>query len=271
MALFLENFYLQPFKEDDTMFQWLVIQAAKTGRPVQGYDGKYYNADFKNLQLILRVEKNPNDGPSEIAGIDTHAPGMAVWTVQAGEMNIQRKDADKLEKRVVVSRPDDSGGMAVVNIVNADVLPSYMPGDILNLQMAMFPLSIHYYEDEEAYVDAEKISVGGERCTLADGFVMPIGLFQNRNPESADFESDEYSDDIVLVRATVQEVYVRDVELTEELRCSFLACIVKTEFGELDIIHTLDQVDESERDNIKKGATVCLYSDKDLNSLTTVG
>ena len=146
MAQFLENFGLDFFTEEEETFTNLMKFVASEGKPITGYYGlPYFNHHFGEVQIILNTEHNDSGEGLSVTGLDTHASGRAVWEVRLSEVNIDRKDKDTLSKRVVVSRMDGSGGMAVVNLVNADVMPSFLEGDTVKMQMIAFPKLIEYF------------------------------------------------------------------------------------------------------------------------------
>jgi len=142
------------------------------------------------------------------------------------------------------------------DIVNADVLPSFDEGTELKLQMIAFPAFIEYFKDEDEYTSAQPESRNGKKWLLSDGTMMPTGLMRNRDPESDEFESNEDLDDLMLIRGTVKKLYHGVFELGGEKHNAYLRCIIGTEYGDLEIVHTIDEVKEEHRDNIRVGATV---------------
>lgn len=257
MANFMEHLGLDFLVETEDQVRGLWGYIAQEGKAITGYYGyPYLNQHFGDAQLILRTIRNDEEKRIEVVGMDTHSSGNCVWEVYLSDMNITRKDADIMERRCVVKRKSDGGGMAVVNIVNADVLPSFDEGTELKLQMIAFPAFIEYFKDEDEYADAQPESRNGKKWLLSDGTMMPTGLMRNRDPESDEFESNEDLDDLMLVRGTVKKLYHGVFELGDEKHNAYLRCIIGTEHGDLEIVHTIDEVKEEQRDNIRVGATV---------------
>lgn len=257
MANFMEHLGLDFLVETEDQVRGLWGYIAQEGKAITGYYGfPYLNQHFGDAQLILRTIRNDEEKRIEVVGMDTHSSGNCVWEVYLSDMNITRKDADVMERRCVVKRKSDGGGMAVVNIVNADVLPSFDEGTELKLQMIAFPAFIEYFKDEDEYADAQPESRNGKKWLLSDGTMMPTGLMRNRDPESDEFESNEDLDDLMLIRGTVKKLYHGVFELGGEKHNAYLRCIIGTEHGDLEIVHTIDEVKEEQRDNIRVGATV---------------
>lgn len=257
MANFMEHLGLDFLVETEDQVRGLWGYIAQEGKAITGYYGyPYLNQHFGDAQLILRTIRNDEEKRIEVVGMDTHSSGNCVWEVYLSDMNITRKDADIMERRCVVKRKSDGGGMAVVNIVNADVLPSFDEGTELKLQMIAFPAFIEYFKDEDEYADAQPESLSGKKLLLSDGTMMPTGLMRNRDPESDEFESNENLDDLMLIRGTVKKLYHGVFALGDEKHNAYLRCIIGTEHGDLEIVHTIDEVKEEQRDNIRVGATV---------------
>lgn len=257
MGNYLKHFGLDFLTETEEEVGRLWAYIAQEGTPIVGYYGSpYLNQHFGDVQLILRTIHNREEGRLEVAGMDTHASGNCVWEVNVSSMNIQRKDTDSMERRCVVRRKSDGGGLAVINIVNADVLPSFDEGDDIKLQMIAFPHFIEYFKDEDAYVDAQPEGRYGRKWILSDGSTLPAGLLRNRNPESDEFESNEDLDELMLIRGTVKKLYHDEFELGDMKQDMYIRCIIGTEHGDLEIVHTIDEVEEAQRENICVGATV---------------
>ena len=264
MPVYLENLNMDFFRESEEAYGSLMGLAASEGKAITGYYGfPYLNKHLGSVQIVLRTGfREPSDEVEGRCicgeGIDTHTAGNSVWEVRLHEMNIDRKDADLLSKRVVVTRMDGDA-MAVVNLVNADVLPSFMENDVVKMQMVAFPELIEYYKDEEDYASHQPDTKDGKKFLIAEGSVFPSGLMRNRNPNSSEFESDESLDDLTAVRGIVKGLYWGKVEFEGEVHNAYLKCIIDTNFGELEIVHTVEQVKEELRCNMVIGATVLMY------------
>lgn len=96
----------------------------------------------------------------------------------------------------------------------------------------------------------------GKLSLLAPGTILPTGLLNNRDPDSEHFNENEYHDNFMLVRGPVKRLYKGDFQLEGEGQDTYIRCIIDTEFGELELDHTYEQVPEKMRGNIRVGATV---------------
>ncbi len=257
MANFIEHLGLEFLTESEEKARNLWTFLAQEGKAITGYYGfPYLNYHFGDAQFILRTIRNDEEKRLEVVGMDTHSSGTCVWEVGISGMNITRKDADVTEHRCVVHRKNDGGGMAVVNIVNADVLPSFDEDEEIKLQVIAFPYLIEYFKDEDEYAAEQPEGKNGRKWLLADGSMLPSGLMRNRDPESDEFESDDALDDLMLIRGTVKKLAHGVVECNGEKNNAYISCIIGTENGDLEIVHTVDAVKEEQQENIRVGATV---------------
>lgn len=260
MALYLENYGLGFIAEDEKTINGFMAQIAKEGEAITGYYGlPYLNHHYGDVQTILRTDYREEGDGLTVTGLDTHARGSAIWECRLNSFDINLKDSDKLSRRVMITRLDGSGGMAVVTLVNADVLPSFMEDDVIKMQMIGFPELIQYFADEDAYAEVQPTMPGGQKLLLSEGSVFPSGFMRNRNPEDPNFESDEHLDDITNIRGIVKGFHIGKFAIGEESHDNFIFCDVDTEFGPLQIVHTVEQVEEAQRKNMKAGAIVSFY------------
>lgn len=253
----IECFGLESLTEKEESGIALLNAVCSEGKAIVGYYGHpYFNREYGWAQFIVRTELNEKEKRIEITGLDTHLSGITTWDVLLSGMDLQPKDADCLSRRVVVKRVSDGGGLAIVNLVNADVLPSFLENDQLHIQMVGFPEEIHYSKNEEEYAAAQPETEDKKKFLLADGTIFPSGLFQNHALDNPDKDKDHYSDNLMLIRGTVKEISPGRVVLGGKEFTPFLCAVINTEFGDLEIVHTLAQVNEPEQDNIRVGATV---------------
>ncbi len=260
MPLFLENFDLGFLRGSEETFGGFMRHIAQKGKAIVGYYGlPYFNLHYGDVQMILRTARQEDGSGLEVVDMDSHTSGRAVWEVRLSDASINRKDSDLLDRRVVVKHSDASSGMAVVSLVNADVLPSFMEDDLVKMQVVGFPELIQYFPDEDAYAQTQPALRNGSKFLLAEGAVFPSGLMRNRDPDSPEFESNEHLDDIVNIRGTVKALYHGRFEFNGESHDTFIRCIIDTDYGPLEIDHCLAQVDEAQRKNIRVGAIVNFY------------
>lgn len=254
---YLNNFALEGFLEDEGSLSTLVGMALNDGKEIVGYYGlPYINAHYGEVQLIVQTDYIEDREQLSAVRLDEHSSGDCVWNVKVSGMDIDLSEGDRLCKRVAVTRADDEDGLATIYVVNADVIPSYSEGDIVKMQVIALPNIIEYYKDEEEYYKSYEGESPEKTLYLEDGSILPTGLLDNRNPNSKNFNKNENFDEINTIRGTVQSVVWGRLEVFDKTFESFIRCKINTQFGPLEVLHTVEQVEESQRKNIKVGATV---------------
>lgn len=257
MPLFLRNFGLGFLERSQEAFFRIRRETVEEGRAIRGYYGvPYFNKRYGDVQMILRTVFREEKDRLEITGMDAHAAGGAVWEARLCGMKFRRGESDPLERRVVIKRPDGSGGIAVVSLVNGDVLPSFLEDDLIRIRVAAFPERIEYFPDADAYARAQPTLRNGRRFTLAEGTLYPAGLMRDRDPDSPESEPDGHLDGIVNIRGTVKALHRGRFEFGGEARDTFFRCVIDTEYGFLQIVHSAAQVRAAQREYMRVGATV---------------
>ena len=125
-----------------------------------------------------------------------------------------------------------------------------MPDDEITAQMVGFPVDIHYYEDEEKYAESQEGELDGKKLLLGDGTIFPVGLLSHKENKTSEEE------DLMLIRGTVKSAQMGLVQFGEDKGWNFVDVVIGTQFGDLEIVHTLEQISEPERKIIKEGAIV---------------
>ncbi|GEM_PF-976935 len=257
MANFIENFGLEDLTltEEDTVK--LLGYIAKEGKLLVGYKGTYINHNLGNAQFILRTALNEEENRFEVIGVDTHSAGKCIWECRVYGDDPTPSGFGPLQRRCLLVPQDSREGMTIINIVNSEVLPSYLEGDIIKLQVVAFPVLIKYFADEESYINYQSDKyAGSKRVILSDGAIFPSGYLLNRDPRRSESERDFNLDDHVLVHGTVKKCFTGQAVIKDKELTKFVRCIIDTDFGELELVHQYKMVGKEQRENMREGATV---------------
>ncbi len=253
MAYFIENFGLDYSEDTFKCVQSLMMDSAQNGTVFVGYSGNlYFRHNYGDFELFVTARNN-EEKVIKLENVDTHCPGNAVWDVCISEMGVDYND-DPMRKRIAVKSKEDGKGLCVVDVMCSDILPSYMPGEEIIMQVIGFPLQIDYLESEDEYREMMPKNKFGNTFGLEDGTIFPLGIFINGNPDKEQDNEEEVWSHTVL-RGTVKcfrECYVQ----FGDAKWNLVRALIDTKFGELEIVHTYDQVKEEQRKNLKKGAIV---------------
>lgn len=250
MALFLECIGLDIFEDEEEGVMALCAWTIKEGRPIIGYDNTLYlYNEMGGAQLTATAKIGVESEQITVERLDSHSVGNAVWNVRVVS---ELDDGRRYEKRLLVKNTDGNG-LAVVNLIGSDVLPSFLPDEEITMQMTAFPINVQYFKDEDDYAALYPEGANGKRLIMGDGTVIPFGLFSENDDSN---EEQDKENDIVHIRGTIQGVYesIAKFKDFDENECpKFIRCVIDTEFGKLDIVHPYEILRENNMENVKKG------------------
>ncbi len=256
MSLFFENFGLGEFTEDEELIAGLACNATENGKTFHGYyDDFYLYRNFGDMEMIISIVKN-EDGKWEADRYDSHCRGNCIWEAVVHGVNMNPDGQDRLHQRILISGANGVKNLAVVNLVHADVLPSFMEDDVIRMQIVGFPDLIKLYEDEDSYMNDQEEWNGG-KLGLADGLIMPSGMLTNRNPNSEHFNQDQDMDSWHVLRGSITKALWGALDFSEEkYETAFIILYVQTRMGELPLILTPEMISEEEQPLLKPGSIV---------------
>ena len=248
---YIENLGLEFLTDTEENAMALCSAVCAQGKPIVGYyDRAYLNHEFGWPQFIVRTGPTGEDNKVEVKGMDVHLSGVTHWTFGIRHATHSVENEDPLTRKVFAYKTDDGSGAAMIHLVNADVLPSFLPDDEITAQMVGFPVDIHYYEDEEKYAESQEGELDGKKLLLGNGTIFPVGLLSHKENKTSEEE------DLMLIRGTVKSAQMGLVQFGEDKGWNFVDVVIGTQFGDLEIVHTLEQISEPERKIIKEGAIV---------------
>ena len=257
MANMLENYGLDFLAEDEDYLMGFVAYNAKEGKAVPTYyEGPYFYNSMGNVEFWVKTEKNIN-GNLQVVGFDSHGGNRCIWNMIHTGIDITPNDVSKKERIIMFNRNDEEqGGLIPIELITADVLPSMMEGDVIAMQVLALPLDIKYYASEDDYVEAQPDGKDGHKWLIGNGGLVPLSFLHNhsleRYEQGKEYETDRY----VQFTATVKKIYHGVFEMDGKKHNTYIRCYADTEYGELEFDHTLEQVPEEMRDNIKIGAVI---------------
>lgn len=247
MAIFLENIGLGFFEEEESILGLFKMSAAQ-GRAILGYnDTSYIHYVMDDAQLTTIAQLNEQKKTMNILRTDTHSLGNAIWKVRV--VSVLEDEEDTHYKKIMVKN-HNGRGMAVVNVIGSEVLPSYLPDEEITMQMVAFPINVQYFQDEEDYASIYPTGANGGKLMIGEGMVFPYGLLDNEEEENRHV-------DLVSVWGKIKGVYkaITKFEGHEKDECPhFIRCVIETQFGDLDIVHAWEVLGENNNlDHIKPG------------------
>lgn len=257
MPNFIENLGLGFIYDEEEITRNFFGHLIQNGKVINGYYGwpNLFNS-MGDIDFYVKTKMN-DEGNLEVVGLDTHCCGRNLWELRNTGMDLTPKDSMPTERLFMFKNHADGSGMLPIHIINADVLPSFLEDDVVSMQMCAFPLDIYYYADEDDYANNQPESENGKSWLLADGALMPVSFLHNHQVRDENNDIDYSTDDHVLFRGTVKRLEPGIFEFDENKQVqTYIRCVIDTPYGELHFAHTIDQIDEEQRDNIKVGSIV---------------
>lgn len=255
MPNFIENLGLGFIYDDDETTTNFLGHLIQNGKAVNGYYGwpNIFNG-MGNIDFYVKTKMN-DDGKLEVVGLDTHCCGPNVWKMRHTGIDITPKNSLPTSGVFMFKNHTDGVGMVPIHIINADILPSFLEDDVVSMQMCAFPLDIKYYANEDDYANDQPKLKNGKQWLLADGSLIPVSFLHNHQVQNDD--ADYSTDDHVLFKGTVKclEYGIFEMEEGNSVK-TYIRCEIDTHFGRLQLAHTIDQINEEQRDNIEVGAVV---------------
>lgn len=264
MPNMLENFGIDFFYEKEESMMGLLGWALSEGKVVTGYHGlPYVYKSAGDIDFWLTSEKN-EEGKFEFDRVHSHCAGQTVWELTLSGINITPEGQSNQDKLVMAIPNTGDGGFLPIHLMPADVLPSFVEGDKIKAQVVALPLEIKYYADEKEFSKTETVkSENGKNWGIAVGSLLPMCFLGNHSIDKKKEEEDYTSDSYVHFAAKVTKIHNGIFQTGEEKHKAFIICHAETNYGEVDFIHSYQQVREDMRDNIRVGSIisgVCMLS-----------
>ncbi|SDB13629.1 hypothetical protein [Eubacterium oxidoreducens] len=261
MPMMFESIDLEDVFEDEKFSMGWVAHSVENGRVIKGYAGDYTHTKYGSVELYSHIAKNGEQ--NELDGCNLQVSGAFVWKVYLGPLHLKRDTSC-----VVASvKGYKTGGFTIMNIINPEVLPSFMENDELEVQVVANAISVNYYENEDALagtIDPIKESKNEEfiglKCVPAMGSVLPNGFLCGHMVTEEQDMQEEYEyhidDELVLITGIVKNVYIKKVIIEEEEFSKFLVTTIDTQFGDLEIVHSRSMISDQDIPFIKEGAVI---------------
>lgn len=258
MPEMFENFGLDFIKEDRNSWSGFLGYLAEKGRRVEGYSGcPSVFCTMGDIDFYIHTQKNGDR--YEFCSIDTHCSGNSVWEMKFTGIDITDKDSCPAGRAFMFKNCKDGSGTLPVNLVNADLLPSYFENDVVKMQMCALPLQINYYENEEMYKKSQHKILNRKKYIPEIGVLFPAGFMQNHTIGGKKDKNSGLGDDVVLFAAKVKSVYYGVFDFEQKKLNTFVRCIAETNYGDIVFAHTFDRVPKTQRSLIKRGSVIYGY------------
>lgn len=263
MANKLENFGLEGFVEEEESLMGLIGYVIEKGSAVASYYGTpYFFKAAGDVDFYLGTNLR-EDGNLQMSDFITHGSNRCVWNVKHTGIELTPPKTAGLVRSAIFCGDGEKDGIIPIEVITADVLPSFMEGEKYSIQVTALPVDINYFADEDDYSDSQPTADDGNKWLLSVGTLAPLHFLYNHSKSTYEKGKEYESDILVSFAAKVKNVFYGEFNSFGEEYKTFIRCLVDTEFGELEFAHTLEQVPQENRKNIKVGSIIsglCIIS-----------
>ncbi len=257
MPGFLDNYNLGWIQnEGQDAMQGFSIYAVEKGRRIDGYNGiPSFCCSFGDAEIHAFLEGiDQKTGKASSIRLETHSAGSCVWDLISTGIDLTPYDADITEKCMVFKTVDES--IIPIELLHADVIPCYLEGERIKVQVVGEPMTIRYYACADDYENT--LLQKDDKTLFAQDKLFPRSLLLNHIVEGKTDESKDpiKGDSVVHFCGTVKKLGLGKVLMEDEEGTPFIRCYIDTQFGKLQIDHSYLQVPEDQRKNIRVGAFV---------------
>ena len=243
---YLESVGLLFYAEHETMRNMLIKDALSGDKLIYGYFGyPYVCRNFGDMRVIARTFP---DGVryDDAARFEITYKSSCIWQVRIEFNEYFHSWPDHNETLV---RSMDRNHLAMINILDIDVLPSIRKGEIVKLRMTAFATDYRIFDDEEKYVESIKPGLDGRKPLMDSNTIMPAGQFVETYNTRLD--------DLMLVHGTVKRSERMSSDILGEGH-PFLCLCIDTQFGELPVAVPCKKDDKTDTEQYVGKTLDCL-------------
>ncbi len=164
MGVFFKNFGMDIFAQEQ-YFAFLTKCVCEEGEIFSGYACTYFYKNWGLAEMIVTVSPDAESGQNEVLGFNTHIMGNCFWKLRVSIMGIGSKKYDPYSYSLIFNDMDGHG-LIPINIIHADVIPSFLKDDVVRMQVCAFPLLIHYFQDDSKCDDSNMETIMGKNVGI---------------------------------------------------------------------------------------------------------
>ena len=253
MSMSTDCMDLQYLVENEKASRELLRMAEEKGRQVPAYSGVYCNLHFNSVQVIAGGVMDPETGTLDLRTGHVHNAGTSLWRCRVLR-DITPEGSSELDRRLLVEPVSGRKDFTVVDVMNADILPSYAPGEVIEMQTVAKTHKVLFFPDRESCIRSEEewrmVLPRMERTSkpLREGCPIPLGFLSSDAPDKGGkgwIVPAAEKDSLVYLKGTVLSRSWFDVDVPgpygKEIQKRVFTCKIGTDFGKLQLILRRDQ------------------------------
>lgn len=260
-----ESYGIEDLIEEDDYYWKLQQYVAANGKPIKGYYGTpYFYLPVGDTEFWEGTKRN-KENELEISEFHVHCCSQTIWKMVFTGIELTPKNWNKTERLFLMNLDSNEAGSIPVDIINADVIPGFLEGEKVDVQVVAPCLDVRYYATEEEYEANAPTDKRGKKWMIETGSLLPVSFLENHLSDSPKTDEEHVNDSLISFVAEVKKLHAGGFQLDENSKIvpTFIRCVAETQYGDLQFHHTFDQVPESMRDNIRVGAIItgtCILS-----------
>lgn len=242
---YLRSYGLMAILDDDSKSLDLIRTTCRRPKILQGYVCQYLCRNYDYTEVSVTVMHRDKyrviyNNHHSVLGFNVHKRGNCFWRLFVGQKCKCNIDERNPYFFTVMFKDGNGDAILPINILHADVIPSFLEDDYIVMQMVAFAKSVEYIanEDSKNFISADTMSL------------IPLGVMDSDNSQ------------LVRIKGSIFEVAKRKVSMIGQ-QAEFLDITVRTPYGMIELVHTLDMVKPEQRHLIKPGNfynAVCVLS-----------
>lgn len=260
----VDNFGLSSLRSDPELLQKFIAYSHTTGRVIRGYGKtRFISRGFGDFDVLLQVGETEN-GKSEIEDFHLQGNTPNVWKMRYTGIDLTQKERESGDCIFVFRREGENASFLPIHILTPQIIPGFIEGELYQIQVCGIPNTIQYFSNEEECDKVHSTEWKGKRMSFACDRLYPLPLVTKQSVSTGNEAHDAAIENAYVVfKGTVKKLFKGMMKDDDKEECTFIWCVIETQFGEIRLCHTYSQLDESSKENIKVGAVAmgtCLIS-----------
>ncbi len=250
--------------EKENALSGFVSRVLDSSHIVSGYGGFYLYSSIGEPEFEIIADADDENREMELKSMETHVCGDNVWEM-AVATDITDKNAHKMTRSVVFRNAETGEGLVPVGLRFSDVVPSFLPDDIIKMQIVAFAESVELYENEEDYFAVCEKDENGNVLEPGNGIIFPSGLVHNHTslPDEDEENDPSVTDLFCVLRSKIKRIekggminWWKTEDESEQSFHTFDFVTVDTVYGELELIVGASLLTDEQKPLYREGSVI---------------
>lgn len=249
--------------EKDASFSGFVGKVLDSAKVINGYGGFYLYSSIGEPEFEIIADMDDEKQEMNLVSMEAHVCGDNVWEM-AVATDITDEKAHCLTRSIVFRNAETGEGLVPVGLRFSDVLPSFLPDDVIKMQIVAFAESVELYENENDFFSVCEKDENGNVIEPGKGVIFPSGLVHNHTALPEGEENDPGITDLFCVlRSKIKKIekggmfnWWKTENEPEQSFHTINIVTVDTLYGDLDLIVGANQLTEEQKPLLKEGSVI---------------